>query len=75
MNKKDVTEAAIKIVAVYMILQAIVRTITSALSCVVTRVALLPGFILPVAGALVVAIFWVVVIRKTDWIISKLYKE
>ena len=75
MNKKDVTEAAIKIVAIYMILQSIVRTMLGTLDCVLDGDASLPTLVFPLGTALVVVVFWMIVVRKADWILSKLYKE
>ncbi len=75
MDKRDVTEAAIKIAAIYMILQSIVRTVVGVLDLLLDGDASLPTLASPIGSTLVVVVFWMIVARKTDWILSELYRE
>lgn len=75
MNKKELTEAGIKVVAVYMILRVVVGVVSSLVALAIVADRSPRGLLLASLGGLTQVVISVIVIRKTDWIVNKLYRE
>lgn len=74
MNKRDVTEVGVKLMAVYTMIRPIINVISIIAGVLLgtfeSQRALLPASI----GAIVPIVVCMVVISKTDWILNKLYR-
>jgi hypothetical protein len=80
MNKRDITEAGIKLIAVYTILKSTIFIVTSVFMPLIKK--LLFGeqidfydMFEPAISALIPLFIGWIIIKRCDWILSRIYKN
>ncbi len=74
MDKKEITEAGIKLIAFYAILKPITGLIVVTLNAALGGMGFAREFVPSVVASAVTIAVAVLVIRKTDWILARLYR-
>lgn len=74
MNKRDITEAGIKLIAFFMLLRSVIVLLSMTLNSLLGGMQEIRQLVAALLVTLVPIIVSVVVIRKTDWILDRLYR-
>jgi hypothetical protein len=74
MNKRELTEAGIKLIAFFTLIKPVTILIGVVLNALLGGLQNSPGLLFSVISSLIPIVLAIVIIRKTDWIVDRLYR-
>jgi hypothetical protein len=75
MDKRELTEAGIKLIAFFTLVKPTIMLIGIVANALLGGLQNSPGLLFSVISTLIPIVFAVVIIKKADWILDRLYKK